>query len=275
MEDKKEVLEHKKKKVWPLVLMLIIGLALGIGGSYVYFEVIDKNQNKNSLTEKEKETVKNNTANDKDNDEVEISVDSVYINELVNQYDSYMISNIELVDTLYKNDKTNISSLDSSYLRELVIKRANNSLGNLYISGERFQNTVKLLFGNQVTLPNEDFQVNGCISYQYQNDHYSIKPTEGGCGGTTSWYMKRDIIKAIKKSDKLEITIAYAVLDWAENKVYMDIDNNRNLVNEITDVSIDNIDIRANASKLHQFKYVFEYDKTNDGYYLNYIEKVK
>jgi len=58
------------------------------------------------------------------------------------------------------------------------------------------------------------------------------------------------------------------------NKVYMSI-NNGNLVNGITDVSIDNIDIRANASKLHQFKYVFEYDKTNDGYYLNYIEKVK
>ncbi|MBO5180019.1 MAG: hypothetical protein J6B87_06715 [Clostridia bacterium] len=36
-----------------------------------------------------------------------------------------------------------------------------------------------------------------------------------------------------------------------------------------------NLDIRANASKLHQFKYVFTYDKTNDGYYLNYIEKVK
>lgn len=271
MEEKKEVVEHKKKKVWTLVLlMLIIGLALGIGGSYVYFEVIDKSQNNSTV--KEKEPVKNNTTNDKDNDEVEISVDSVYINELVDQYDAYMISNIELIDTLYKNDKTNISSLDSSYLRKLVIQRAN---GLYSVSGEKFQNTVKLLFGNQVTLPNEDFQIDGgCTSYEYKNDYYLIKPG-GGCGGTTSRYMKRDIIKAIKKSDKLEITIAYALIDYMSNKVYVDIDNNRNLLNEITNVSIENIDIRANASKLHQFKYVFEYDKINDGYYLEYIEKVK
>lgn len=73
--------------------MLIIGLALGIGGSYVYFEVIDKNQN--NSTEKDNETAKNNTINNKENEAVEISVDSVYINELIDQYDSDEISSVE------------------------------------------------------------------------------------------------------------------------------------------------------------------------------------
>ena len=79
MEEEK-VVKKKQKKVWPIViLMLIIGLAVGGVGSYYCFEVINKKdtttENKNT-TEKNKDVTENNKTE-------EISTDSPYINELV------------------------------------------------------------------------------------------------------------------------------------------------------------------------------------------------
>ena len=56
MEEEK-VVKKKQKKVWPIViLMLIIGLAVGGVGSYYCFEVINK---KDTTTENKNTTEKN------------------------------------------------------------------------------------------------------------------------------------------------------------------------------------------------------------------------
>lgn len=269
MEEEK-VVKKKQKKVWPIViLMLIIGLAVGGVGSYYCFEVINKKdtttENKNT-TEKNKDVTENNKTE-------EISTDSPYINELVDQYDTYFVSNVELADTLYGKDKTNITDLSEDYLRALVIQKSNNGLGNnLYVTGDSFQNNVKILFGTQIQLINKDFSIHkGCTSYQYYNGSYSIKPSEGGCGGTSAAYLQRKVIKAVKSADTLEITIAYAIINEVTNTVSTD----SQAANKIEGLTADSVDIIRDKEKLPQFKYVYTYDKTNLGYYLNYIQKVK
>ena len=269
MEEEK-VVKKKQKKVWPIViLMLIIGLAVGGVGSYYCFEVINKKdtttENKNT-TEKNKDVTENNKTE-------EISTDSPYINELVDQYDTYFVSNVELADTLYGKDKTNITDLSEDYLRALVIQKSNNGLGNnLYVTGDSFQNSVKILFGTQVQLINKDLSIHkGCTSYQYYNGSYSIKPSEGGCGGTSASYLQRKVIKAVKSTDTLEITIAYAIINEVTNTVSTD----SQAANKIEGLTADSVDIIRDKEKLPQFKYVYTYDKTNLGYYLNYIQKVK
>ena len=269
MEEEK-VVKKKQKKVWPIViLMLIIGLVVGVVGSYYYFEVINK---KDTTTENKKTAEKNKDVTENNKTE-EISTDSPYINELVDQYDTYFVSNVELADTLYGKDKTNITDLSEDYLRALVIQKSNKGLGNnLYVTGDSFQNNVKILFGTQIQLINKDFSIHkGCTSYQYYNGSYSIKPSEGGCGGTSAAYLQRKVIKAVKSADTLEITIAYAVINEVTNTVSTD----TQAANKIEGLTADSVDIIRDKEKLPQFKYVYTYDKTNLGYYLNYIQKVK
>lgn len=263
--------KQKRKAVWPIVvLVLFAGLAIGVGGSYMYFQAVNKDNLGTDASDSKKDS--NKEGEDKVND-IEISVDSVYVNELIDQYDNYSISTADLADTIYKNDKTNVAELGEEYLRALVMKKANTSIMNsFYIDGDRFQKMVKLLYGNQVSLDNKSFSIdNGCLSYVYNNGYYTYDSSKGGCGGITVYSMRREVIDAVKKSDTLEVTIAYAIVNAETKEVFTD--NTPN--GKIDNLNSDTLDVRENASKLHQFKYVFAYDKTNDGYYLNYVQKVK
>ena len=69
----------------------------------------------------------------------------------------------------------------------------------------------------------------------------------------------------------MEITIVYAITNEITNSVSTDSKS----VNKIEGLTADNFDIVRDKEKLPQFKYVYTYDKTNLGYYLNYIQKVK
>lgn len=262
MEEEK-VVKKKQKKVWPIViLMLIIGLAVGGVGSYYYFEVINK---KDTTTENKKTAEKNKSATENNKTE-EIPADSLYINKLIEQYDYVMVGRLEIADQLYSKDKTNVSDLADYYLRALIVK----NLGSpSVISGQEFQRVSKMLFGAQVQLANQDFDF-ACDTYQYDGQSYSRKII-GGCGGTSASYLQRKVIKAVKSTDTLEITIAYAITNEITNSVSTDSKS----VNKIEGLTADNFDIVRDKEKLPQFKYVYTYDKTNLGYYLNYIQKVK
>lgn len=266
--------KQKKKAVWPIVvLVLFAGLAIGAGGSYVYFQVTNKDNLGTDVSDSKKDS--NKEVEDKVND-IEVSIDSVYVNELIDQYDKASTPTPDLVSTIYKNDKTNVTELGEEYLRFLVMKKANTSVMNsFYIDGDRFQKMVKLLYGNQVSLDNKSFSIdNGCLSYVYNNGYYSYDVSKEGCGGTTVYSMRREVVDAVKKSDTLEATIAYAIVNVATKEVFTDFSANTP-AGKIDGLNSDTLNVRENASKLHQFKYVFTYDKMNDGYYLNYVQKVK
>lgn len=263
-------MEGKKKKSHTgliAILTLIAGLLIGIGGSYYYFEVYQKDLSKPTSEKDEKEKT---TSTQK------ISTDSIYLKELIENYDIYYIGNTEIYTALYSKDKTNVTDLNEEYLRAITIKKANKSIMNtLFITGEEFQNAIKQLFGNQITLENKSFSIaNGCTQYNYSNNHYSIDPNAGGCGGTTATTMDRVITKVEKKETNLTVEVAIAIRDGMNNKVYKSMSNNEP-TEEITGETAENFKIEENIEQLNKFKYVFTYDEENDGYYLNYIELVK
>ncbi|MBO5180020.1 MAG: hypothetical protein J6B87_06720 [Clostridia bacterium] len=215
---KKEVVEHKKKKVWPIVvLMLIIGLALGIGGSYVYLEVMDNKTNSSTVKDNNS---KQDTKTDYDKNQItDISVDSVYVNNLISQYDLYVVGGYELIDIYYRKDKTVISDLSENYLRALVMKneRCQFSHQNCYVTGDQFQKRAKMLYGNQVKLDNKSWSGTSCVELviNYNNTTNIYQPAEqsGACGGTSIYFFQRDVIAATKSADKLEVTIAYVIVN--------------------------------------------------------------
>lgn len=269
MVEENKIVEKPKKHHTGLIaiLTLIAGLLIGVGGSYYYFEVYQKDLSNTTNKKDEKE---------KTTSTQEISTDSIYLKELIENYDMSYIGNTDIYTALYSKDKTNVTDLNEEYLRAITIKKANKTIMNtLSVSGEEFQNAVKQLFGNQITLENKSFSIaNGCTQYNYSNNYYSIDPNVGGCGGTTATTMDRVITKVAKKDANLTVEVAIAILNGMDNKVYKSYQNN-NCTDEVVGVAVDNFDINNNVNNLNKYKYVFTYDEENDGYYLNYIELVK
>lgn len=261
----------KKSKTGLIAFItLIAGLLIGVGGSYYYFEVMTKDSNTiKSSSEKEDKNSKTEDTS------VEISADSLYIKELIENYDNYYISNTEIYDSLYTKDKTTLADLSEEYLRAITMRKANKNItGFLFITGEEFQNAATKLFGNQVTLENKAFSIaGGCTSYEYDGN-YTIAPTQGRCGGTSAVNLSRKIVNAVKQDSKLEVIVAIALENGMDNKVYKGFDN-KQLSNEIVGVSADSFNISEHIDKLNQYKYTFTYDTTNDGYILNAIELIK
>lgn len=271
-KKKKKSKKYKKRNPFVTFLIIVICLALGAGASYYYFEVYTND------TKKEKSVNTKNEVTDKTtNESEEISPNSLFINELISNYDYSAITNVEVYSILYAQDKVYIKDLDETYLRTLAAKKANKSLYGVSFSSEQFQNAVKILYGNTISLPDKEFSIdNGCITMNYNNSYYAATP--GACGGISMYSMERKVVKATKKEDTLEVNVAVAILLGDVNKVYKGFNsaNSDNPgIDEVTGVTADTFDISKDYTKLNQYKYTFKFDEENYNYYLESIELMK
>lgn len=245
----------------------MIGILLGFGCNYLLVR-----SNVISISNGEDKRDTNASREDLD-DTLKISKDSLYIKELIDAYDISFISNVDVWNSLYSKDKITVNEFSSELLNATAMKKANKEfLGNLFVSGEEFLEAGKMLYGNQVAFQNQTFSIaKGCTKYNFNNGYYSVDPESGACGGISMLSMDRTIVDAVRKDNTLEVTVAIALKHSGENKVYKDKDATKLIEN----VTADTFNIDNYTDSLDKFKYVFTYDKENDGYYLNYIEKVK
>ena len=249
-------------------IFLIIGLAIGAGGSYYYFEIFAKDTVK---TEKKEEKV------EKKEETISYEPDSIFIKDLIGRYDYYDMSDIQIYDFLYKEDKTNVKDMDEDYLKILAAKDANNSvmLGNFSL--DEFQSSIKKLYGSKVTLENEKIsgsKIGLCVEITYKNEMYSAMSPE--CGGTGVLGLERKIVKAEVKDDVLEVNVAVAVTDSGNKKVAKEYDSEKKeLVDIVEDISYEDFDIDKDYSKFNQYKYTYKLDTKENNYYLESIELVK
>lgn len=260
-EEFKHDVEPKKRHTGLLVvLMLILGLAIGVGGSYYYFKVYNK-----STTSSTTKSTKNSTTT---LTETKLNPDGIYVKDLVGRYDHAMISNYTVAEVLYKKDETNISDITDSYLKATIV---NNIIGSYQsFTSTAFQDSKTKLYGSALTITDQSFEY-GCGNYNYDSTgkYYSYK--EGtGCGGTSNASMIRKIVSAIKSADEktLTVTIAYALEN--NEAIYKDLD----LKEKIENATPDSFDIDTNYKDLNQYQYNFAYDTTNNNYYLLNITKV-
>lgn len=264
---------EKKRSKWFLVtiLLMILCLGIGIGITYFYLEVY-----RNTVTTTEEEQ------NDDSNAaiEEEISPTSLFVKELISNYDYETMSETEIFEVLYNKDKIYVKDLEESYLRALAVKKANQWVEGIGFSSEEFQDSVVMLFGSQVLLKDQDFSLrNACIEIQYdsQNKFYTAVETDG-CGSTTVYSMQRKIIKAIKKENSMEINVAVAIINDNTKKIFRGYDSSLSEnagIDEVDGITKDTFDIDKDYSKLNQYKYTFNYDSDNNNYYLVSVELEK
>lgn len=268
LETKKKNKKNKKRNPFVTFLIMIICLALGAGGSYYYFEVFEKN-----IVEEETTVTKAEVEDKTENESEEIAPDSLYIKELIDNYDYSSITTAEIYSMLYAKEKTTIKELDETYLRTLAAKKANKSLGTTaYFTNEDFQNAVTMLYGSEIVLEDEAISINnGCLKIEYQNSFYHT--ITGDCGGASAYNLVRKIVKAVKTADTLEVNVAIAITDG--NKVYKSYEEKTGASDEIVDVAYASFDIEKDYTKLNQYKYTFNYDSKNNNYYLTSIELIK
>lgn len=263
---------EKKRSKWFLVTILLMILCLGIGIGITYFYLGSY-----------KSTVKTEENKEKDNSDTmieEISPTSLYLKELISNYDYNTISETEIYETLYSKDKIYVKDLEESYLRALAVKKANQWVDGIGFSKEKFQDSVVMLFGTQVLLDDHDFSLkNACVEMKYdsQSQFYSSVKSDG-CGGTTIYSMERKIVKAIKKENSMEINVAVAIINDNTNKIFRGYDSSLSEnagIDEVDGITKDTFDIDKDYSKLNQYKYTFNYDSDNNNYYLVSVELEK
>lgn len=271
--------KNKNKKGHPVLMtfLLILFLAGGTALGWYFSGYINKFLNKEETKTEKKETKEVTKIN-----EEEISPNSIYIKNLISDYDFYTIGNATLYTSLYSKDKTEIKDLDDIYLRAIAAKKANKSLSGVFFSSEQFQDAVTLLFGNQLTLEDKSIS-NGksCVNIQYDSSTKYYSEGETACGGSGFPTLERKIVKAVKNKDTIEVNVAVVIFsgDPTVNKVFKTYnessDDQNNLGEVVEGVTRDTFDIDKDYTKLNQYKYTYNYDKDNNNYYLTTIELIK
>lgn len=259
--------DPNKKGIIITIILMILCLAVGSMGTYFITDL----SKKNTVKTENKEVKDNKKEEIKDE---EVSPDSAYIKELISNYDNDSILS-PFYKYYYSSEKTNIKDVDEDFLRLLVAQKANNSLVDASFSGEKFQDTVLLLYGEQIKLENSDISFDkGCIKLTYDEEEDTYSSRNGECGGTIPVSFNRKITKAVKKEDSIEVNVAisYTVGD----AVYKDYDfEEKKGIEKLEDIDIETFNIDNDYADLNQFKYTFLYDKENLNYYLTTIEKIK
>lgn len=271
--------KNKNKKGHPVLMtfLLILFLAGGTALGWYFSGYINKFLNKEETKTEKKETKEVTKIN-----EEEISPNSIYIKNLISDYDFYTVGNATLYTSLYSKDKTEIKDLDDIYLRAIAAKKANKSLSGVFFSSEQFQDAVTLLFGNQLTLEDKSiFNGKSCVNIQYDSSTKYYSEGETACGGSGFPTLERKIVKAVKNKDTIEVNVAVVIFsgDPTVNKVFKTYnessDDQNNLGEVVEGVTRDTFDIDKDYTKLNQYKYTYNYDKDNNNYYLTTIELIK
>ena len=271
--------KNKNKKGHPVLMtfLLILFLAGGTALGWYFSGYINKFLNKEETKTEKKETKEVTKIN-----EEEISPNSIYIKNLISDYDFYTVDNATLYTSLYSKDKTEIKDLDDIYLRAIAAKKANKSLSGVFFSSEQFQDAVTLLFGNQLTLEDKSiFNGKSCVNIQYDSSTKYYSEGETACGGSGFPTLERKIVKAVKNKDTIEVNVAVVIFsgDPTVNKVFKTYnessDDQNNLGEVVEGVTRDTFDIDKDYTKLNQYKYTYNYDKDNNNYYLTTIELIK
>lgn len=256
---------------------MLFAFALGGIGTYYYFEIYH--------TKEEISSNNNEVQEETEKDEEELNPDGVFITNLIERYDAYVITNCEIYESLYNKKSRVVSELDKEEIKYLVAKEAlniNRGKNPTYFSSEDFHKAAIRLFGTNLTI--EDGNINlypnveGAIfTYDKENNQYTYKAPE--VGGTTTYTMERKNIKAIRNEESLEVTVAIAILDSNTKKIYRGYNSKATDgslgIEEVEGFTTDTFTMDKDYSKLDQYRYTFDYDTTNDNYVLTSIELVK
>lgn len=263
IKEKKE--KKKKHPIRNTIIIFLIGLILGHLSAY-FFLVVYAPQNKEKVpiikvVKKEKK-------------EVEIDKNNYNVKKILNRFHYNDGSNMQKY--LYANDFTTLEDLPNEYVNSIII---NEAIRSNYTTKETY--TIKdleiardIIFGDSylyVIPTDQDFGY--CPKYRYSILDKTYNKIESECGITSSFKIKREILKTTKKEDELYIYEIVAFIE--EDKIYKTTNTQGFLFDELEDVSVDGFVLKENQDKLDTFKYTFKYNDNDDVYVFRSIEKIK
>ncbi len=249
-----------------IIIMLVIGVLLGAGGSYYYFEIL--NSDIEDKVEDKKEVV----------EEIKLSPDSLLVRDLVAQYDyKFGVPGFEHT-ILYLDDEVIISELNDNIKQALVVFKIGAFSD---FTEDEYEDYYKLLFGNNEVVEHKDIYVDdaGVIFYTYDpiNNKY-IYNADQAFGWTGNESVIRKIYDTEYNNSELIIRVAAGLEGNYEydDSTGMKVD----VKNFGEDIYLygpngEAFDIDRDYEQLTKYEYNYKYVAEEGYYYLDNITKIK
>ncbi len=262
-KKKKKNKKYKKRNPFTMLLIIIICLVLGALASYYYFEIYQK------PTEKEK---KPTTTTAKVVEE-QLDPDSIFVKQLIQKYD-FNADEGEQYTQLYLSEKTIPDNLSQDYLKKIGVNNlTTQAYGISTFTSDELEKSIKELVGDS-NVVHSDIIFKSCYIYKYNEDTktYTLEKTEN-CDINSEIKTYRKITKAVKKDQKITLTVAIAIAD--SESVYKSKNINDTLTDKLEGLTPDNFDIDKEYTQLNQYTYTFDYNKNTNSYILDSIKLIK
>ena len=285
--------ETKKNKI---LIFIFILTCLVIIGTCIYFVYNVATNEKNDITESNKnndvnEQVKETNTDTKEQELEVTEEDRIIANNLLkpfNRYKDYLA--YDKLGYIYKYDKLTSENLPNDIILEVSLYgyvRENNDIYDNYysvtfkstnIDASVFKQTVQSIFGN-VSYTDESISKSctyGSAVYNADQNNYTY--TGQACGGTLLPYIESKIIQIKKYNDRIEIIERIAYIEYLTYEdgstpnqlVYNNPTDKRCVGANPTTSSVDIFD--KYSDKLTSYKWTFKKNESN--YYFDKIEKL-
>lgn len=272
-KEQKIIIRHKNVKLFKKNIFILILLAIVIYFGYCLWDVryFDFMKDKNSTVT----TVKNSNKSESEEPEEEVIVkDKTWY---IENY-GYLLDNTKL-DLSYDNSNIyylytgtyNVSSIKDTVKLNLAYKFVENKNETDYsytISEEDMKNAYFKVFGTTDNYNPTSFTV-GCIQFYYNNYDKTYSAYKFTCDTTNPLHIKEEIKDMYEENDKIIIETVMGVYNESNKYLF----NYANLYSSVVSDFDDTKSVLDYESSLNTYKYTF--NKINDEYYFESIEKTK
>ncbi|MBQ9181450.1 MAG: hypothetical protein IJ134_02325 [Bacilli bacterium] len=266
----------KRSKAVPFLVFIIIILIIGLVGMYLYYNgYLDKYIGKastNNTSEKEEKTTSPTVSYNKDGEFIKSLMDKILYKDYYS-HDEFQ---------LYSKDIVKVDDLSDNYKNNLIVlNMRKNTTEVSSISESNLMQSSKNLFGKNIysVFPEKLEILCKTFTHDVSNKMYTKDLNSGGCGGTGYSYL--DYITKVESDDQ-NIYVYQKVAFQGKDGIYKNVsvkDNSYSTSEILVEYKQNTIefdfDVEKNLDKMNEYKFSFKYDKENNIYYFESVEKVK
>lgn len=288
-----------KKKSFVVIVIILILIIIGLCAYIAYDKGVfgNKENNTNNTVETSKKE------QNEDTEEI-LDVNSEQVNSLINQIiestNSIYTSGSKYFGYYYQKNELKADNVDNDIILYTALKKFINDenitstdYNSINISKDEIAPLIKKIFGD-VKYENKTIKITACDpgTFIYDNNTGLYTVELHGCGGAGTSVINHKITDAVKKNDRIEITIAivYATCGYEQQSADIpgkdyctfgtSVDENKKLVDSAVLLKTENNGNDINSlfsfdtyiDKLNKYKFTFTKDD-NDNYVFTKVEK--
>lgn len=252
-----------------IMLVLVVGVLVGMGGYYVYSNIMTKNKVTNVYTDTKKtNSVGSSTV---------LDTKSAFVNNLISRLQD-PVSTCDPSVEYYSKETVTPSDLGSDMIKRIAIKNSipNSSVTNCQVTNSLVNYNAKRIFGDNTNISSASITgirllgTNFVAEYKATDDSYYVyqgNSIQASCAGG---YIVSKIIDAVKTGNTVVVTISAAKV--AGNST--DSQTITNIVDNTT-FKATNFNIETDYAKVYSYAFTFRYNDTYNDYYLEKVTHAK